>query len=280
MSPAECISSGILETYALGAATPAEKQDVENMLLKSPEVRAALDQIQQEIEAYATLHAVEPDEKLREKILGSISASQSNAAVTNPKIFAIKAEAPPSQLRFFAAAASLVLAISLGVNIFQWKHTTSLTAERQKLDTSIAVEKTQKMFFQQEMIAAQLKLERTSNVLNFLRSPATQNISLISVVQDRPMNAVVYVDMNTMQLAVDPMTLPATSADQKYVLWAMVDGKPVNVGDFDLESNAGLMMMKISPHAEAYAISLEQSGDVITPAGPIYVMGKMGSSQP
>lgn len=280
MSPAEYISSGILETYALGAATPAEKQDVENMLKKSPEVRAAFEQIQQEIEAYATLHAVEPDEKLREKILGSISASQSNATVTSPKIFALKAEAPPSRLRFFAAAATLVLAISLGVNIFQWKHTTSLTAEKQKLDTSIAFEKTQKMFFQQEMVTAQLKLERTSKDLDFLRNPMTKNIALNSVVKDHPMNAVVYVDMVTMQLAVDPMTLPATSADQKYVLWAMVDGKPVNVGDFDLESDQGLMMMKVSPQAEAYAISLEQSGNVSAPAGPVYVMGKMVSSQP
>ena len=86
--------------------------------------------------------------------------------------------------------------------------------------------------------------------------------------------------MASMQVAVDPMTLPATSADQKYVLWAMVKGKPVNVGDFDMEAEHGLMMMKTAPEAEAFAISLEKSGTVAAPEGPIYVMGKMSVAQP
>lgn len=281
MSPAEYISSGILETYALGAATPAEKQDVENMLQKSAEVRAALEQIQQEIEAYATLHAVEPDEKLRDRILGSIStAKQSNGAGENPKVISLKTGTAPSRLRSLAIAASLILVVSIAINIYQWKNTSAITAEKQKLDSAYSLEQAQKMVLTQQMVAATVQLERTTNDLNFLRNPMTKNIALNSVIKDHPMNAVVYIDMTNMQLAVDPMTLPATSADQQYVLWAMVDGKPVNVGDFDLESENGLMMMKISPEAEAYAISLEKSGDVTAPAGPIYVMGQVGASKP
>lgn len=280
MSPAEYISSGILETYALGAATPAEKQEVEAMLQKSPEVRAALDQIQQDLEAFATLHAVEPDEKLRDKILGSISAAKpANSAGENPKVIALNTP-PQSRIRSFAIAASLVLVVSIGINIYQWKNTGTLTAEKQKLDSSFSIEQAQKIALTQQIVAAKEQLDRTTNDLNFLRNPMTKNVALNSVVKDHPMNAVVYVDMSNMQLAVDPMTLPATSADQKYVLWAMVDGKPVNVGDFDLESNSGLMMMKTSPQTDTYAISLEKSGDVTAPAGPVYVMGKMSPSQP
>jgi anti-sigma-K factor RskA len=280
MSPAEYISSGILETYALGAATPAEKQDVEAMLKKSAEVRAALEQIQQDIEAFATLHAVEPDEKLRDKILGSISSvKSSNNTVANPKVIPLKAE-PQSRLRSLAIAASLILVVSIAINIYQWKNTNVLTAEKQKLDSSISIEQAQKIALTQQIVAAKERLDRTSSDLNFLRNPMTKNVALNSVVKDHPMNAVVYIDMNSMQLAVDPMTLPATSADQKYVLWAMVDGKPVNVGDFDLESDSGLMMMNTSPQTDTYAISLEKTGDVTAPAGPIYVMGKMSPSQP
>lgn len=280
MSPAEYISSGILETYALGAATPAEKQEVEAMLQKSAEVRAALDQIQQDLEAFATLHAVEPDEKLRDKILGSISSAKpANSTGQNPKVITLNTP-PQSRVRSFAIAASLVLVVSIGINIYQWKNTGTLTAEKQKLDSSISIEQAQKIALTQQIVAAKEQLDRTSNDLNFLRSPMTKNVALNSVVKDHPMNAVVYVDMSNMQLAVDPMTLPATSADQKYVLWAMVDGKPVNVGDFDLESNAGLMMLKTSPQTDTYAISLEKTGNVTTPAGPIYVMGKMSPAQP
>jgi anti-sigma-K factor RskA len=280
MSPAEYISSGILETYALGAATPAEKQEVEAMLSKSSEVRAALEQIQQEIEAYATLHAVEPDEKLRDKILGSISTlKQSNNTGENPKVIALKAE-PQSRLKSLAIAASLILVVSIAINVYQWKNTSTLTAEKQKLDSSFSIEQAEKIALTQQIIAAKTELDRSNKDLAFLRNPMTKNVALNSVVKDHPMNAVVYIDMSNMQLAVDPMTLPATSADQKYVLWAMVDGKPVNVGDFDLESDSGLMMLKTSPQASAYAISLEKSGDVTAPAGPIYVMGQMSPSQP
>ncbi len=281
MNPAEYISSGILETYALGAATPAEKQDVENMLQKSAEVRAALELIQEEIEAYATLHALEPDEKLRDKILESISsAKQTNSTFESLKVIPLNAPASPSRLRSFAIAASLILVISIAMNLFQWKTTKSLTAEKQKSDSAIQVEQAQRQLFVQRSIEAEAKLLRLNNDLSFLRNPMTKTIALDSKMTDQTMRAVVYVDMSTMQLAVDPMTLPATSADQKYVLWAMVKGKPVNVGDFDLEADSGLMMMKVSPEAEGYAISLEKSGDVSAPAGPVYVAGQMGSTQP
>ncbi|MEO5643321.1 MAG: anti-sigma factor [Bacteroidia bacterium] len=280
MNPEEYISSGILETYALGAATPAERLEVESMLRKSQEVRTALDQILQDIEAFASLHAVKPDEKLREKILANISSASQSTVVKSPKVIALNIENASSTLKSFAIAASLILVVSIAINIFQWKNTASLAQEKQRLDSGAALEKTQQLIYQQELVAAQLKLERITKDLAFLRNPMTKNVALNSVVKDHPMNAAVYVDMNTMQLAVDPMTLPATSADQKYVLWAMVDGKAVNVGDFDLENDSGLMMMKTSPQADAYAISLEQSGNVSAPAGPIYVMGKMGSSQP
>mgnify|MGYP001547819591 CR=1 FL=1 len=78
MTFAEYISSGILETYALGAATPAEKLEVEAMLEKSAEARAALEQVQKDLEAYATLHAVEPGEALRSEILGAVSGTKSS----------------------------------------------------------------------------------------------------------------------------------------------------------------------------------------------------------
>ncbi|MDQ3112133.1 MAG: anti-sigma factor [Bacteroidota bacterium] len=281
MSPAEYISSGILETYALGAATPAEKQEVEAMLGKSAEVRAAFEQILSDIEAYATLHAVQPDEKLRDKILGTISAAiPANGVSEKPKIIPLKTAPAPSRLKFLAVAASLILVVSVCMNIFQWKKMGSLSAEQEKLTTQVAAAQAERQLLITEVTASQTALDRTVDDLNFLRNPMTRNVALNSVIKDHPMNARVYVDMNSMQLAVDPMTLPATSAGEQYVLWAMVKGLPVNVGDFDLESEAGLMMMKVSPDAEAYAISLEKSGDVTAPAGPIYVMGKMSPSQP
>lgn len=278
MTSAEYISSGILETYALGAATPAEKLEVEAMLENSAEVRAALEQIQKDIETYATLHAVEPDDALRSKILGAVSGTKSSNG--NGKIVSLKTGPAPSRIRTLAIAASVVLVISIAVNIMQWKNMNSLIAEKQKLDSDMVAAQTEKQFYAGQMVAAKLRLDSALNDLNFLRSPMTKNIALTTQLKGHPMKAVVHWDMNTMQVAVDPMTLPPTAPDEKYVLWAIVDGKPVNEGNFEMQPSAGMMKMNVIPQAEAFAISLEKSGSVTSPAGPIYVMGKNDLSQP
>jgi anti-sigma-K factor RskA len=276
MNPAEYIASGILETYALGAATPAEKLEVEAMLEKSAEVRAAFEQVQKDLEAYATAHAVEPDEALRSKILGAVSGTKP----TNGSAKVIPIQVPaPSRIRTLAIAASVVLVISIAFNILQWKNVTALTAQNQKQDSAMASAQNEKQFYAKEMVDAKMKLDSAITDLNLLRSPMTKSIVLNTQLEGHPMKAVVHWDMKTMQVAVDPMTLPATAADEKYVLWAMVGGKPVNEGSFELNSATGIMKLNTVPEADGFAISLEKSATVASPAGPIYVMGN-ASSQP
>lgn len=118
------------------------------------------------------------------------------------------------------------------------------------------------------------------NVLAFVRNPMTESIAMNSMLEGHPMKAVVHWNKSTMQVAVDPMTLPETAPDQKYVLWAIVDGKAVNEGNFEMKSTTGVMMMKTVEKADAFAISLEKSGDIAVAEGPVYVMGKKSPAQP
>jgi anti-sigma-K factor RskA len=286
MTPQEYISSGILELYALGSVSPAEMQEVETMALKNPEVKKALDEILSDIESYATLHAVEPDTVVREKVLQAISSGKTESKKaekeisSNGKVIALPPSAP-SRFRGWAIAASVLLLISIGLNIF---YMNSMSQKEAQLASASDAKNNLLSDSLKQLADAKAKTESQRDsilyVLDFLRSPMTQSIALNSQINDHPMKAVVHWDMKTMKVAVDPMTLPATTENQKYVLWAIVDGKPVNEGGFDVNSNTGIQMMNTVPKADSFAISLEKTGNVATPAGPIYVAGKPVPTQP
>ena len=70
--------------------------------------------------------------------------------------------------------------------------------------------------------------------------------------------------------------LPKPVADKQYQLWAIVDGKPVDAGIFDMAEGISFVKLKTIPKAEAFAITLEKKGGSRTPTmDAMYVMGKV-----
>jgi anti-sigma-K factor RskA len=284
MTPQEYISSGILETYALGAATSAERQDVETMVSKYPEVKIALDEICADLETYATMHSVEPDEKLRAQILAKISGAKASAK--NPEngisksAKVIPLQPASSRFKILAIAASVVLLVSVGINIMLWNNQQQ---NSKTIDNLLADKITSDYKLSNDSLEISVIYSQRDSILrdlNFLRHPPVQNIALNGNLDGHSMSAVVHWDMSTMKVMVDPYQIPATKKDEVYVLWAIVDGKPVNEGDFTVDNSGNMMNLDTVPKADAFAISLEKSGDVSTPAGPIYVTGKPAPSQP
>ena len=70
--------------------------------------------------------------------------------------------------------------------------------------------------------------------------------------------------------------LPKPVPDKQYQLWAIVDGKPVDAGIFDMREGISFVKLKTIPKAEAFAITLEKKGGSATPTmDAMYVMGKV-----
>ena len=73
--------------------------------------------------------------------------------------------------------------------------------------------------------------------------------------------------------------MPAPPSDKQYQLWALLDGKPIDLGmlNFDAKQKKLLVRMKNAQNAQAFAITLEKKDrpDPSTPAGDMYVMGKL-----
>ena len=275
MTPQEYIESGLLELYVSGAATPAEAQEAERMAAAHAEVRAALEQLQSDFEAYATMHAVTPDPALKEKIIGSLLSSSHNETKVIPL------QPARSAWKIFAVAASVLLLMSVAGNFIVLRNMNALSDANRQLAGQLAQKDDSMLMTARSLAAMQARQDSLAHFLAFVRNPMTQNIALNSIVDGHPMKAMVHWDSQSKMVMVDPMTLPATAPDEKYVLWAIVDGKPVNEGGFACSDTTGMMMMPSAiPSAEAFAISLEKSMAVAAPAGPIYVMGKPAPAAP
>ena len=60
--------------------------------------------------------------------------------------------------------------------------------------------------------------------------------------------------------------MPSNDEDHQYQLWAMVDGKPVDLGVFDSEvDSTGMKKMKSIKNAQAFAVTLEIRGGSLNP---------------
>ena len=77
------ISSGILESYALGATTAQETADVEAMVAQYPELAAELSQIQEAMEEYVLLHAQTPPADLKQKTQEAIFGAAKDTPKAN-----------------------------------------------------------------------------------------------------------------------------------------------------------------------------------------------------
>ena len=81
---------------------------------------------------------------------------------------------------------------------------------------------------------------------------------------------VVYWHTSGKQVMVDnsKLHLPANDRNHQYQLWALVNGKPVDLGVFDIETeqHGGILKnMKDIASAQTFAVTLEQRGGSPSP---------------
>ncbi|MBX9853176.1 MAG: hypothetical protein K2X86_15640, partial [Cytophagaceae bacterium] len=105
MNIQEYISSGILESYVLGALSREEAAEVESIASKNPEVKREIESIEQALHKYAEAHAVNPRPELKNKILQKIN---SGANTEEAKVISL---AKKNQFAEYLAAASISVAI-------------------------------------------------------------------------------------------------------------------------------------------------------------------------
>lgn len=251
MDVKDYISSGILESYVLGAASNQEQREVQCLSAIYPEITEALRALEGDMETFAKSLAVEPPTELKGKIMAAIENVEQDSVLkqtTTPSKQVV--EPAPMTItktkRPWLAAASLAALIGLTAIFF-------VNQNSQK----------------EEIVALQQQVEdanKNTNQLNdlnaLLAKTATRKIELKGTEAQPDANVSVFWNSETQDVAFTVNNLQELPSDKDYQLWAIVDGKPTDMGVMDFNKAVASIVKggKQVANAQAFAITIEPKG--------------------
>ncbi len=170
------------------------------------------------------------------------------------------------------AAIWLALAGSVVTNFMLWSgrntDQASLASLQQKVDA---------MGTQQLTLTA--SIDRYKREADMMAQPGMMPVPMLSTQPGHAMAATMYYDKAKGEGYVSVQKLPPPPAGMQYQLWAIADGKPVDLGMMDNEvaMTGGMQRVpKSIASGQAFAVSLEKAGGNPAPTtDKIFLMGKM-----
>jgi anti-sigma-K factor RskA len=255
------IASGIIESCVLGMATDEEHREFERMCAQYPEVLQARDKFELSLETAAMNAAVAPPADLKK----SISAAIASGSSETPVIPMSGAGLSP-MVKYFAIAASLLLAISLFWNVTLLNKNTKLAVEREREANRLTQTESRLAMLEKDLKMIQ-------------QNPAVKMAAMKGLEAAPGAFATVYWDTTSHDVYLLANNLPVPASDKQYQLWALLDGKPIDMGVIDnsyfVSQEKLLIRGKNVRQAQAFAITLEDKGGNPTPKGKMYVLGNL-----
>jgi len=265
------IESGILELYVLGQLSPGECVEVEAMAAKYPEIKQEITAIEIAMEQYAIAQAVQPAAGLDHEILKRIENIQSsNERIEDVSIpFKIPDDSNHNEyqskirtLRFALVACIALLVVSVA----------ALYSSHSKLGA--AKEQIAELNSQKDQFTSTVTYMKQTNtdlqkIVAMRDDPDWKTVSLAGTAMDPNAKMIVYwhVKGNHVMMDNSKMNLPANDDAHQYQLWALVNGKPVDLGVFDVKPDTTtiLVNMKGIAAAQTFAVTLEKRGGSPSP---------------
>ena len=267
------IESGILELYVLGQLKGQENTDVEVMASKYPEVLQEIRAIETAMERYALWNAIEPRTGLDNKIVSVLSAALANRKQLQTEPIA-KPQISSTRMRNLGYALAACIALLLASTVALISANSRLTEAKQQIaDLNLQNRKFVSTVGYMKQNNADLQ-----KIAGMIDDPSWAIVKLGGTKTQPSSKMMVYWNKKNKNVMVDKskMVLPENDPQHQYQLWALVNGKPVDLGVFDMKSdNAGLLLkMKEIATAQAFAVTLEKRGGSPTPTmEQMFVMG-------
>ena len=263
MNIQEIIESGSLELYVMGALTPEETKEIDRWRETHPELNDEIRRIEDAMIAYADSHAIKPKEELKQKIADKLQFSV-KLDMEGEMVDSISIQMPG--IYRYAAAAAIALIVVFGGGTFYYAHQYNETSNR------LAALQNEKAQLANQVKYITGESDRIKAELAIALNPTNKKIPLLGRPVSPTSKAVVYWDQATGTAYVNTANLPAAPTDKQYQLWAMVNGKPVDMGVISKDSTFNTM--KQIQNATAFAITLEPlGGSTPGPTGDMYVLG-------
>ncbi|WP_133159313.1 anti-sigma factor [Solitalea longa] len=259
MDVKEYIETGVLEMYVYGNLSDAEAKEVVRMANSYPEIADELAKIEENHENTSVILGIEPNPATKHHILEQI---------THPKTYKPAIPLYPTRLFAYGMAACLTLLLISSVAAFmywdRWK-----SAENEL----IAMRESNQQFVS-NLTSMRDDMDAYKGILH---DPDFKKVHLASTPAFPGNEIMVYWNAKNTHVMVDMLNLPENDAEHQYQLWAIVNGKPVDAGVFDVKKGQKTMFqMKNIQGAQAFAVTLEPKGGSANPSmDKMYVMGKI-----
>lgn len=250
------ISSGILEAYAIGELTSSEKAEVERLMLEYPELRTELNKIELAQEKLLMATGIEAPGDLKERIFGKIDQASPQSETGTP----ISIGSTKIIYWQYAAAASFLLAILS--SWIAYRYADELRNTKAELREIIALNQQ----FAQDYNQVNQNLQSLEKEVEVISNLAFQRIELAGTDNAPNAKATVFWHAENEELYLKIQTMQALASNQQYQLWAIIDGKPVDAGVFDANTNELLSMKNIKKGATAFAVTIEPRGGQESPS--------------
>jgi len=284
----DIIQSGILDLYVAGALTLEEILEVEHHVATEPEIAAEVMRLQRTVEQYAQLHSVTPRPELRSRILQAVenAAQQETNATENTKhneqpvltqvrgsgqgsgaafVEPRSTQPDPTQRaqrqasRGWLMAASIAFMIGLMPGVYYYVQYSGVKSELAQTQVELADAKSNQSVMASKASYMESTLEQLTDS-NMMRVPMPGTPKAASSF------ATVFWNKGTQEVMLDLRKMPNCPAGHDYQLWAIVDGKPVDLGVFNPERDTEkVMKMHAVGKPQMFAVTLEPTGGSPTP---------------
>lgn len=256
------IESGILELYVLGQLSAPEMLEVERMAATVPEIKRELEAIEIALENYALENAVAPRENLFNELEAKLNPVQQTSFSIQPPP-PVKVEQRSNKSLMYALAACVGLLVVSGIALI------NAHVELGKAQQQIIALRTEKDRYAKGMNVLKQTNTELQTVADMIDDPNWAIVQLAGTKTSPASKMMVYWNRKSQDVVLDKtrMQLPENDQAHQYQLWALVGGKPVDLGVFDVTTDSAqiLLRMKEIPKAEAFAVTLEKRGGSVNP---------------
>jgi anti-sigma-K factor RskA len=255
----EYISSGIVESYVLGLASEAERQEFESMCEMHPEIEEARTAFELALEGQLLSDSVAVPTHLKQAIAERLEGPSTNTDTIEQE----ETETPVRSIGVWKwlAAASIVLLIGAAY----WAITTNNKYQQLRATNED---------LQNQLQQASARLDTMMKDKEMLEKPGVM-MAAMKGTSNPGMYATVYWDTATKDVYLMVNNLPQPASDKQYQLWALLNGQPIDLGMIEVKQERLLYRMKNVRDAQAFAITLEPKGGSPKPTSSPVVLSKI-----
>jgi anti-sigma-K factor RskA len=266
LDTSEYISSGILESYVLDQLNDEDSAEVKVLALKYPEIQAEIAAIESTLEQYALKQAKTVPSHVRETIAAQLKFNEPQAI---PVTYGYKKRVIPL---YWLLAASVALLISIGYNVVLNDQLTDVKNELGTLEVD-------KQYFAGQFEAQKTAYDEAKKHLAIIAQNGNKTVILKGLENAPNAIASIYWNQSSKEVYLNISEIPTPPEGKQYQLWAIVNGKPIDAGIFDLTADSNtavLQKMKPIADAQAFAITLERKGGTKMPTlNAMYLLGNV-----